>query len=332
MVITLTHIPEISVVMGVNRDEGSLGKTIDSILEQSFTDFEFIILNDGSDVGVTTIVEQYTDPRIIHVPLEKVGLTKALNIGVEQARGKYIARQDAGDISYPQRLEVQLEYFKRHESLGILGSGVAETTVDGDHLGNIQFFEESSAIKQHLPFQNTFCHGAMMFSRELVIAAGLYRESFIKAQDYDLWLRMAENHELHNLPAILYNRVIDKDSISIRSKATQAEYARLARESAVARSQGRVEPTMETDTAHADDEIVVNKNRQDGDYYLHCGRLLLTNRKQQAARRLFLRSLRAWPFNKYSYLFLWATFVPTTIIDGVERHWKHFQKKKGIQV
>lgn len=317
--------------MGVNRDDGSLSNSIDSILGQSFQDFEFLVLNDGNGADVLSVVETYTDPRLIHIPLEKMGLTRALNEGILKARAPLIARQDAGDLSLPQRLSEQLEYFKTHPDLGLMGSAVIESTVDGDHLGDIIFPESSSEIKAHLPFQNPFCHGSVMFRTEVVKKAGLYREPFIKAQDYDLWLRLAEQTEMHNLPQILYNRIVDKDSISIRTKKMQSEYAALARESAQARSKGLPEPELNLFSTPVSEKHISAAQR-DGTYYLHCGRLLLTNRRRQEARSLFLRSISYWPFHFYAYIFLLASFIPAALIDGVELMWKRFQKRWGIQV
>lgn len=324
--------PEISVIMGVNRDDGSLRITIDSILEQKFTDFEFIILNDGSDTNVSQVIEGYSDDRIIHVLLEKVGLTNALNIGIERARGTFIARQDAGDFSLQHRLEKQIEYMKTHQSLTLLGTGVRESTVDGEALGDVTFPENSEEIKKHLSFQNTFCHGTVMYLKKHIVEQGLYNNRFVKAQDYDLWLRLSEKYELQNLPDILYNRVIDIDSISIKTKYLQGEYARLARESAISRSKGQKEPIIEVEATLSDEENVVNENQVKGNYYLHCGRILLSNRKKKKARRFFLRSISAWPVNIFAYIFLTSTFIPLFLIDRIEGLWKDFQVKKGIQI
>ena len=121
----------VSVLMSVyNTKEEYLRKAVESILNQSFTDYEFIIFNDGGDKKITTIIQGYSDKRIRLVEnSENIGLTKNLNKGITMARGKYIARMDADDISLPNRLKVQYYYMEKHPDIDILGGAVWSNNV-----------------------------------------------------------------------------------------------------------------------------------------------------------------------------------------------------------
>ena len=114
--------PKISVVMAVYNGEKYLREAIDSILNQTFKDFEFIIVNDGSTDRTREILESFIDPRIVLIHQEHMGLTKSLNRGIALAKGKYIARQDADDISMAERLEKQFNFLESHENVALLGT------------------------------------------------------------------------------------------------------------------------------------------------------------------------------------------------------------------
>lgn len=114
--------PKVSVVMSVYNGEKYLPETIDSILNQTFKDFEFIIINDGSTDKTAKILTSYDDPRIRIFNQENMGLTKSLNRAISLAKGEYIARMDADDISYPERLKKQVDYLNKNPDIGLVGS------------------------------------------------------------------------------------------------------------------------------------------------------------------------------------------------------------------
>jgi len=115
--------PEVTVLMSVYNGEKYLREAIDSILNQTFTDFEFLIVNDGSTDRTAEILRSYDDPRIIIINNEKnIGLTKSLNIGLRMAKGEYIARMDADDVSMPERLQKQIELLNQKKNTGLVGT------------------------------------------------------------------------------------------------------------------------------------------------------------------------------------------------------------------
>ena len=147
----MSHNYPLSVLMAINRDDGLLSETINSILLQTYKDFEFLIINDGTDNGVVETVSKYNDIRIKLIDIPKLGLTKALNHGLKHASGSYIARQDGGDISDLNRLKYQIEFFDNNPEFGLVGTWISEYSESGNYLGDIEFPTTDIELKKHLP-------------------------------------------------------------------------------------------------------------------------------------------------------------------------------------
>src|SRR3989337_2996755 len=127
---------KVSVIMSVYNGERHLRESVDSILNQTFQDFEFIIINDGSKDQSKYILESYKDERIKLIHNKNMGLTKSLNIGISIAKGKYIARQDADDISEPERLKTQYDFMEANPGLGLIGSQFEVIKENGEIAGS----------------------------------------------------------------------------------------------------------------------------------------------------------------------------------------------------
>ena len=140
--------PLVSIIMGVHLDEGTLSSSIKSILNQSYNNFEFIIVNDGNDKEVTRVVNRIDDPRITLINQEKIGLTACLNIGIKNSNGIFIARQDAGDFSQKPRLQTQVDYMLKHPYIALCGTFVNEKAESGHDLGITTFPTENTEIKK----------------------------------------------------------------------------------------------------------------------------------------------------------------------------------------
>ena len=232
----------ISIIMSVNKDDGTLSETIDSILNQTYPHFEFLIINDGCSHDVKKIINIYSDNRIKYFELSKVGLTACLNYGLDNAKGIFFARQDSGDISVNDRLEIQINYLQNNPEVKLIGTWIAEYSEDGDYLGNIEFPSSNNEIKSQLPFQNVFCHGSIMISLDVIKCLLGYREEFIKAQDIDLWLRVIEKYKVANINKVLYHRKVSKQSITIQTKKQQLQFAEIAKKCYSARISNKKEP------------------------------------------------------------------------------------------
>ena len=217
--------PEITVLMSVHNGESFLKEAIGSILRQTFTDFELLIVNDASTDKSVEIIRHFSDNRIKLEHNEKnLGLTRSLNKGLELAKGRFIARMDADDISLPGRLAKQLEFMRNNEDVGICGTQI-ETF--GDIVGFIPAFPtEHNQIKCHLFYENVLPHSSVMMNTALLKKYNLkYDDSFLKTQDYELWARAAKYFKLANLEEVLLKLRFHNNQIRNSKGKTQADFA-----------------------------------------------------------------------------------------------------------
>ncbi len=178
--------PLVSVVMSVYNGETFLREAIDSVLKQSFTDFEFIIINDGSSDKSLSIIQSYNDKRIVLIDNDgNKGLIFSLNKGLEIAKGKYIARMDADDICMPERLDLQVKQFLNHPNAMIVGSDYY--LLDGEKNNYIKNISDSDYQKAVLLFTPCFCHPTVMMKNVFKDKQLFYDKDFIHAEDYKLW-------------------------------------------------------------------------------------------------------------------------------------------------
>jgi glycosyltransferase involved in cell wall biosynthesis len=223
--------PVISVVMSVYNGQKYLCESIDSILNQTYKNFGFIIINDGSEDNSLDILLGYQtrDNRVLIVNQNNIGLTRSLNRGIKVAASEYIARQDADDISLPTRLEKQLNYMENHPEVAVIGclgdvfnvNGVLQTTKV------LKYSREG--IKRHLASKNLFMHGSAMMRKSCLEKVGFYREFFRHSQDYDLWLRLSQYFDIDILPEHLYQYRVTAEAISVSRWSSQKQYADVAR-------------------------------------------------------------------------------------------------------
>lgn len=221
--------PKISVLMSVYNGEKFIDSAIRSILHQTFQDFEFIIIDDASTDSTPDILRKFTDPRFkISRNNENLGLTKSLNSGLSAARGEYIARMDADDISLPHRLEVQYDFLKNRPEYALVGSSYYKIDEEGNIISLVPVLTSDQEIRTGLKAQNWFCHGSVLMRKESLVASGGYNERFIYSQDYDLWLRMSESFLVANIEEPLYSWRVTSDCISRDKEFEQQEFARSA--------------------------------------------------------------------------------------------------------
>jgi len=206
--------PLVSVVLSVYNAEKYIAEAIESILTQSYKNFEFIIIDDGSTDGSLEIVKSYDDERIILISRENKGLIASLNEGIGQAKGKYIARMDADDVSLPHRLERQVEFMEGNPSIGMSGSNVL---VFGDDVETYiwKLSRNDDTIKSELLFSSTFVHPSVIINRKMVVNNSLYYDSgFLHAEDFELWTRIAKFTRMENVTEVLLKYRVVKDSVT----------------------------------------------------------------------------------------------------------------------
>lgn len=216
----------VSVVMSVYNGERHLREAVESILSQSFTDFEFIIVDDGSTDGTWDILSGYNDPRIVLLRNEQnIGLTRSLNRGLAVARGGYIARMDADDVSLPERLAIQVAFLDEHPDVGLVGSPPFVIDAQGNTRPGWLVPLDDVEIKWRLLFNNAFVHSSVMFRRSVLDIVGPYSVDKVAAQDYGLWVRIACNFAVANIAQPLIYRRDHPIAISHSRAETQAAHA-----------------------------------------------------------------------------------------------------------
>jgi len=214
----------VTVLMPVYNAESYLREAIESILNQTFTNFEFLIINDGSTDNSKSIILSYTDSRIRFVENEtNIKLIATLNNGIDLAKGKYIARMDADDISILTRLEKQVAFLDKHPEYVACSSWV-ETFSETNKSNTIKYEESHDLIKVKSLYQNHFCHGASLFRKDVLAESNLRFESkFIHSEDYYFFVKLSELGKLFNIQETLL-RVRHHDSnVSVLSRNIQYE-------------------------------------------------------------------------------------------------------------
>ena len=219
--------PRISVVMSVYNGEKYLSEAIKSILNQIYKDFEFIIIDDGSTDSSRAIITSFKDDRIKPLINERnIGLTKSLNKGLFYADGEFIARQDADDISLPERLELQIQCLDRHPEVAVLGTSYYVIDKDG------KIIEERKPAPNPMSTLitgNRLTHGSVMFRHSVMEELGKYDECHFKyAQDYEYWLRISKHYQIKNLEQSLYKLRVHSNTIGIEKCKEQAMCVLLA--------------------------------------------------------------------------------------------------------
>ena len=226
--------PIASVVLCVRNGERTLARAIDSILCQTVADIELIVVDDGSSDATGQIVGSYHDPRILSVRTDAIGLTAALRTGMARASAEIIARQDADDISFPTRIERQLEVFQSRPDVVVVGVNWEERDGLGRPLAPRIAFRPGD-VGTSLLVANPIFHGAVAFRRSAYERVGGYDTTFRTAQDYDLWLRLAEIGVVWNHDEVLAVRTMDGTNIAATREQQQHRAALRARWSACRR-------------------------------------------------------------------------------------------------
>ena len=231
--------PRVSVLMSVYNGAPYLELAVQSILSQTYDDFEFIIVNDGSTDDTDEILGLFADTRIVRIcNPNNIGLTRSLNLALRQASGEFIARQDSDDISMPEKLSMQTTFLESHPEYGLVGCATKRIDSVGKYLQTVIPPASDLEICKKLFQRNPMVHGSVIARKSLIDAVGGYREHFITSQDYDLWMRLSEISFLSNLPHPLYFRRMHSQSVGTLKRKSQARFSFDVLQMAIERLQG----------------------------------------------------------------------------------------------
>jgi hypothetical protein len=286
----LDNCPKVTVIMPVYNAEKYLREAVDSILSQTFSDFEFLILNDGSTDHSIDILNSYDDSRIlIHSSDVNKGLIYQLNLGLNLSRGTYIARMDADDISLQDRFERQIAYLDNHPEVAVLGGTMQSMTEDGLNCS----LYRASINAEEIARKGDLAHPTVMIRSDAIKAVKGYRNAFVAAEDYDLWLRLGENYILANLEDVLIRYRIHSNQISVMRSCQQALSALGASFAAESRRLTGNDPTEKVSIISAESLIGIGVPQEQIELALmrmpmqEVNKLLLLNSMDSARKLLF---------------------------------------------
>jgi glycosyltransferase involved in cell wall biosynthesis len=301
----------VSVVMGVFDAETLLNKTVDSILEQEEVEFELIVVNDGSRDGTSALLSKYAreDSRVRVLEQERAGLTGALITGCASARFKYIARQDAGDISHKKRLRKQLNLLTTSSDVVFCSSYSKFVGPSGEHLYTATIDElDMFPVEPSKAPRGPSHHGSVMMRRDAYVSVGGYRRAFYFAQDVDLWSRLLEQGRHATIPEVLYQAQLQPSSLSGRYAKQQKNLAHLIKEATALRRNGGNDKEILEKASQIMPQggVAGRKGIATGAYFIGS---CLQHRDRRAARRYFVEAIRNNPF-------LWRAWIKAAGFHG----------------
>lgn len=297
---------KVSVLMPAYNAEKYIGEAIQSVLDQSFRDFELVIVNDGSTDDTEQIILSFTDPRIVLISRENGGVSAALNTGLQRARGTYIARFDADDICYTDRLAVQVAFMDNNPDHVLCGSDVDYITEEGEFIYHHHCFGYSHKdVFEKFYFYCPFIHSSVMFKRVEVVAAGGYNLLAHTFEDYFLWVQLVAKGKLANIPKALIKVRLNAASVTIDEKWRGYRF-RALRKNII-----RKGSVSETES----EQLLAIIKKQDvqrvkhGAYYALCAKKFLTDNYQPLkARKYAALAIREHPFRWDNYALFFACF------------------------
>ena len=308
---------KISVVMSVFNADKYLRDAVESILGQTFTDYEFIIINDGSTDRSLEILESYKDDRIVLINQSNSGLPKALNIGIDRSKSDYIARMDADDISLPQRLEKQYSFMIANPDCILVGSNAIVIDMNGEYVFTTSNKITDHEIKKNLP-KLSFLHSSVMFKKKSFYSAGKYCESMLKGQDTVLFNRMVHFGKFYNIkePFIKYRVVPTANSVKEKLKKRFSDIQKTAIKNNI----------LSQEDENYLKKILFNrsKTKNYGNYFFYMAKKYLWNNYKPKLARMnlilaFKNNLRFRAVILYIF-----TFLPENIITVLYLRFKSF--------
>lgn len=310
--------PKVTVVMSVYNGESHVSKAVESIIGQTLTDWEFLIVDDASTDRTATILRDYAsnDNRIkILTNAGNAGLTKSLNIAIGQAGAEFLARQDADDVSAPSRLERQLNYMEQHPEVAVVGCLGEVFNEEGVICLSRDRGFSKTGLKRKLKKHNVLMHGSVMMRKSCLEKVGFYREFFRYSQDYDLWLRLSQHFDLAILPEYLYRYTMAAEAVSASARLTQKQYADIARKLHAERLATGTD-SYDTLLLSYPDGLPIRKDAVgQHDYHLSVAkRLIIANKLKQARKELW----KAWALEcrkKELFWLLFKSFLGTWLLD-----------------
>jgi len=229
--------PKISVVIPTYDKAQYLGEAIESVLNQTYKNIEIIIIDDGSKDNTQEVVKSFNDPRILYIWQSNQGEVVARNRGIQESNGKYIAFLDSDDLWLKEKLQKQVDFMEKSKEIGLLGTGCYEIANNGKILGQKRFSSSNNVLQKKLIKFNPFIHTSVMIRKNVFDKVSWYNKNFQESQDYELWLRIAKNYKIANLPELLVKKRYYKEGLSSAKDKQQLYFALEVKKAAIRRGQ-----------------------------------------------------------------------------------------------
>lgn len=218
--------PSVTVLLPVHNGAGRVARAVESVLAQSWRDFELLVLDDGSTDATSQVLDGFHDERLVRVRHDNMGLARTLNRGLAMARGRYVARLDHDDVAHPDRLRQQVERIEMADQPAVVGTWASIVNEDMQPLGSHRHPIDARCIRFLMLFDNPLVHSSVLFRRDLVLDLGGYPErQGAFPEDYALWSTIVRAYPVVNLPHVLTTYV---ESVQGVSRVRAAELHRHA--------------------------------------------------------------------------------------------------------
>ena len=308
---------KITVLMPAYNAGKYIREAITSVLEQTYRNFELLIVNDGSTDDTISVVLSFKDPRIVLVDQDHHGIAQALNTGLRLADTYYVARFDADDICMPDRLEKQFNFLEDHPDYILVGSDAEYILEHGDFLFSFKCIAHSNEeVQRNMYVYCPFIHSSVMYKRDEVISAGGYNEHAHHFEDYLLWTGLAKMGKMQNLREPLIKVRFNPASLTIDEKWRGERFRQLKR---AATTRGSI-------TKKEGDELLAIIKKQDirkikeGAYHALCGKKFLADNYQPSKARTHVRkAISIRPFRLDNYLLYAVSYMPETFISWLHK-------------
>lgn len=314
--------PLVTVLMPTYNAGAYIREAIDSILNQTFTDFEFLIINDGSKDNTLSVIKSYKDPRIVLVDQENKGLITSLNEGIAIAKGKLIARMDSDDIALPDRLQLQVDFLKDNPEYVMVGGDGTLVDKDGNYLmPHIPPGHTHEEIKAVVDLECPFIHPSVTFRKAAAIQAGLYPKNALTFEDHLFWKKIMGVGKVCNLHTKIHIMRFNPESVTIDEKWRGKRFMEI-------RKRSIINGYVTEEDARELKQIVSSQNfshyKQASYYSMIAKKYLWNNPDAGQARTNLKKAIHYFPKNPNSYALYLFSFLPS----GVRTNFYRLFKKK----
>jgi glycosyltransferase involved in cell wall biosynthesis len=308
---------KVTVLMPAYNAAKYIAEAIDSVLAQTFTDFELLIIDDGSTDNTVAEIRKYKDPRIRLIECSHGGISLALNKGLEEARGFHIARFDSDDICYPDRLEIQYDFMLANPEYILTGTEADYIDMNGEYVFTLKYRGYSDTeIRSLEPTVCPFSHVTVMYKKDEVVSAGGYDNNAYTFEDHLLWLHLVKRGKVCNLPQLLVRVRFNPESVTIDERwrgrsFNELKYACLRKGFVTSEEGDRLRSIVRKQDS--------DKIKKGAYYSLIAKKYLWDNYNPARARKNLGKLINYYPAKPHTYFLYMVSFLPRDIISFLYR-------------